>query len=732
MKTFLLLIGTFWAFDAFAVGSDLSNPSENLANSFFKAYKVNGSKISPQGQSIAFIESTGKESIITLIDTKSFKKYELFKNQFNSSTEIVNYHWIDDRAIVVELFAKGKGRLLLAINLTFDKGSLSAIKHQFLLDHAYVQNALPNIKNKLLITKWSGGASSIYKIDITKNSIEGQLRNKYKLNKKAPKAQYWLTDSLGELILAYGADKDSNQNKVWLKNKYKNKWKKIWQGNEEDIFQPVLLSKDRKTLFVISNEQENYSALYQYDLINQQYLEKIYGVANTDIDAGLVNVAKDEVIGVTYIIGGVKNYKYFNKLDNYLSKSLSDSITESYPYVIDYNLDKSKLIVQTSDSTDPGTYHLFDVANWELIKFASQAPWIKEYKLEASKVISSRSTDGQKIESFLTLPNTYKLTKPPLIVLPYGGPISVRDTLHFDPHVQFLASLGYAVLQPNYRGSSGYGKQFKKQGMNQWGRLIEDDIESAVKKTIAMDYIDESKICIYGISYGGYSALINAINRPYLYKCAASYAGVTDLPLLFNDLMLSKSPKLKNLMKEIVGDPDTELNTLIEYSPVYQSKKLTIPVFIAQGARDTRVDIEHYFRMKKLLEFYEKDFETMVLQNEGHGFEYLENIVAFYVKLDQFFRKSLKIESTHVVKLTALAERGDTAAQNKLGLMYEAGKEIPQNYSKSRAWYLKAAEEGLAIAQVNLGLSYHYGRGGEPDFKEAKRWYEEAAEQDYV
>lgn len=229
-------------------------------------------------------------------------------------------------------------------------------------------------------------------------------------------------------------------------------------------------------------------------------------------------------------------------------------------------------------------------------------------------------------------------------MLPHGGPISVRDTRHFNVHVQFLASLGYAVLQPNYRGSSGYGKKFKNEGMRQWGRLIEDDIQSGINEVVNLGFIDPNKICIYGISYGGYSALISAINRPDVFKCAASYAGVTDLPLLFNNLKLAKSERLNNLMKEIVGDPKTGLNVLMEYSPVYKAKDITIPIFLAQGDKDTIVDIEHYYRMKKIMDVYGIKYESMLLEGEAHGFKYLNSIISFYTKLDLFFRSSLKLE----------------------------------------------------------------------------------------
>jgi dipeptidyl aminopeptidase/acylaminoacyl peptidase len=229
--------------------------------------------------------------------------------------------------------------------------------------------------------------------------------------------------------------------------------------------------------------------------------------------------------------------------------------------------------------------------------------------------------------------------------MPHGGPISVQDTRHFDRHTQFLAALGYAVLQPNYRGSSGYGKTFQNQGMGQWGRLIEDDIESGMKEVIRLGLVNPDKICVYGISYGGYSALISAINRPKGFVCAASYAGVTDLPLLFNDIELIDSNAMRSMMEKIVGDPKTEMQELLSFSPVYQADNVSIPLFLAHGEQDRIVDIEHYYRMKKVLDIHNKPYTKMVFDDEGQGFRYLENSIVFYFELNKFFQASF--EDTH-------------------------------------------------------------------------------------
>lgn len=618
--------------------------AKKIANSFFKAHQVNDVKISPNGEFIALMQNTGNLSQLILLNTQTFKKNLIIEDKFDDLINITDFYWIDNTSIILEAYIRDKGRALLLSKLAIDNAELKSVQNKYLLEGVFLANSLPNVKNKFIVGKWNEGKSSLYRLDISQKNVLGQLRSKFKLNKRAPNATYWLTNSKGSISLGYGFDESNSKNRVWIKDLKTKKWKVIWEGDESITFKPVLLSNDNKTLFVLSNELDDLVVLYDYDLINKTYRKKVYENTNVDLSSAIVSNNKNSVLGVSFIEDGFLKRTYFSELDNILDSKLKLAVEESKPYVVDFNIEKTIAIVETSSSTDPGTYHLFKIDTMDLIKFSSKAPWLKKYDLATSQIIKSKSTDGLSIESYLTLPNSKDIL-PPLIVLPHGGPISVRDTRHFNSHVQFLASLGYAVLQPNYRGSSGYGKNFQDQGMQQWGRLIEDDIQSGISEVVKKGLIDQNKICIYGISYGGYSALISAINRPDIFKCAASYAGVTDLPLLFNNVELTKSERLNKLLTRIVGDPKTELNVLMEYSPVYKAKKITVPIFLAQGDKDTIVDIEHYYRMKKIMDVYGIKYESMLLEGEAHGFKYLSSIISFYTKLDLFFRNSLELDA---------------------------------------------------------------------------------------
>ncbi len=735
IKTSLLsviFLSYFLAFDVF--GNSIENPTTEIVNDFFRAEKVSSAKLNLSGNFIAMKEQTGKTFSIVIVDTQEYKKFVIYKGS-RINTSLVNYHWIDERNIVVELYSKGKGRLLAALELTLTENKVTAVNQRFLVENAFVENSLPQVDNKFLASRLDKKGLSVYAIDLSKKAIEGQLRTKNRLNKKAPNARHWLSNFSGELNVGFGYDKEEKVNNVWLKKADKNKWDLIWQGNDEDTFEPVLLSENREALFVISNEKDDVNTLYSYDLKTKSYGEKLYQIDGVDLESAILSFDKKEIIGVSYTKNGFFHNEYFNTLESSLDKALEKSFSDLKPYIVDFNANKNIFIVQTSDSTDPGTFHIFKTKSWELLKFASKSPWLTKYDLQQSQLIKSKSIDGTQIESYLTLPNKTSLNganKPPLIVVPHGGPISVRDNMHFNAHVQFLATSGYAVLQPNYRGSYGYGKKFKQKGMQQWGKLIEDDIDSAVNKAIEGNYVDADKICIYGISYGGYSALISAVRGNELYKCSASYAGVTDLPLLFNNREISESERLKKVMIDIVGDPESDIEELIAQSPVYQVEKINIPIFLAQGTDDTRVDIEHFYRMKKTLKHYKKNYQSLVLANEGHGFTYINNLVKFYSELNGFFNSSLGLKSDYIKLLEEAANLGDKSEQNQLGYEYEYGKQVTKDYQQALYWYEQAASQELPVSQYNLGLIYDYGRGVEQDFIKARFWYEKAAKNGYA
>jgi dipeptidyl aminopeptidase/acylaminoacyl peptidase len=278
-----------------------------------------------------------------------------------------------------------------------------------------------------------------------------------------------------------------------------------------------------------------------------------------------------------------------------------------------------------------------DAEEQTLVAIAEAMPWLSRSELVVVESFEVETKDGLKVESFLALPKTREGELPPLLVMPHGGPIGVRDTRGFDPTVQYFASNGFAVLQVNYRGSAGRGSSFLEAGKQAWGREIEDDIETAVDHLVAQGRADKNRMCIFGSSYGGYSALISTTRRPQRYKCAVAFAAPTDLLLLF-DGELAQDDETRDLLTEIVGDPDRD--ELIRTSPAYRAAEMDTPILLIYGQDDRRVDVEHGHRMRVMLELHEKSHEWMLLEGTDHSPD-SKQWIRIIVRVARFLREHL-------------------------------------------------------------------------------------------
>lgn len=207
------------------------------------------------------------------------------------------------------------------------------------------------------------------------------------------------------------------------------------------------------------------------------------------------------------------------------------------------------------------------------------------------------------------------------MVFPHGGPIGVSDTLHFNRDVQFLASQGYAVLQVNFRGSDGYGKSFREAGHRNYGRLIEDDIDAALRSALASFPLDESRMCVVGASYGGYSALVSTLRWPGRFRCAVSLSGLSDRVLFFTASDGARSAEARPQLEKIMGDPRKDLTEMQATSPLYHVRELTVPVMLVHGREDVRVDFEHTRRLVRMLNLEGRPPVVLAFPGMGHGFD---------------------------------------------------------------------------------------------------------------
>ncbi|HWU77011.1 MAG TPA: prolyl oligopeptidase family serine peptidase [Rhodanobacter sp.] len=319
-----------------------------------------------------------------------------------------------------------------------------------------------------------------------------------------------------------------------------------------------------------------------------------------------------------------------------VQKALSDKFPDEVIDIAGQSDDGMVLLIHAYSDRDPGTYALFDRHSMNLRPLFQSEPWIKAAQMATRKPFRFKASDGMELDGYLTLPNN--AARPgPMVLVPHGGPIGIADTWAYDTDAQFLASRGYTVLQVNYRGSSGRGPAFQHAGYKQFGDRIQHDLIDGVHWAIEQGYADKSRICVYGGSFGGYSALMQPILAPGLFQCAIDYAGVSDWSIGMDYSDTSHFAAGKTYFANAIGDKDAAR----AISPLYQLDKFNVPVLIAHGEADPRVPFRNATALRSALDKAGKPYVWLSKPKEGHGFYTEEDRTDLLQHMQDFLGKYL-------------------------------------------------------------------------------------------
>lgn len=310
---------------------------------------------------------------------------------------------------------------------------------------------------------------------------------------------------------------------------------------------------------------------------------------------------------------------------------------ERQAWVVSHSRDYGILVISLGGSSDPGAYYLYQQAEGVMHRFAKVNEHLIADQLAPSKYVHYKTRDGQALTAYLTLPVGRPAKGLPLIILPHGGPFGVRDDGDFDEEVQFFANRGYAVLQPQFRGSGSFGKVFEDSAQGQWGRAMQDDLDDGMDWLAGQGIVDAKRVCVIGSSYGGYAALWAATRNPERYRCAASFAGISDVPKWLKYSGRFEGTKHReNWRSRLQGDNTFDLKTV---SPLYTVDRLKVPVLIAHGDADPRVPFKQSKQYADALTAAGKVHEFYPIPDEVHGFTKAANEQLWLDKLDAFLAK---------------------------------------------------------------------------------------------
>jgi dipeptidyl aminopeptidase/acylaminoacyl peptidase len=405
-----------------------------------------------------------------------------------------------------------------------------------------------------------------------------------------------------------------------------------------DQFQPLVFTADNKKLYVASNLGRDKVAIVLVDPASAKEAQVVYGRDDVDVQNVAWSRARQRASFV--------NYQTWKDERHYLDPDAKELFAKLETKLPGYEVtlqsvtdDETRMIVAATNDRTQGTRYLYDRTTDSLTKLGEVAPWLPEAKMAAMKPIQYKTRDGLTVDGYLTLPNGVEPAKLPVVVNPHGGPWA-RDGWGFNPEVQFLANRGYAVLQINYRGSTGYGRKFWEASFKQWGFAMQDDITDGVHWLIKQGIADPKRICIYGGSYGGYATLEGLVKTPDLYACGVDYVGVANLFTFMKTIPPYWKPFLA-MMHQMVGDPEKDKEKLAAASPALNADRIKAPLLIAQGARDPRVNKDESDQMVAALSKRGIDVPYLVKDNEGHGFHNEENQFDFYEAMEKFLAKYL-------------------------------------------------------------------------------------------
>jgi dipeptidyl aminopeptidase/acylaminoacyl peptidase len=298
--------------------------------------------------------------------------------------------------------------------------------------------------------------------------------------------------------------------------------------------------------------------------------------------------------------------------------------------------DGRRFIAQVRSDRNPGDYYLFDLDRKNADYLFSAMDWIELEQMVSVTPVDIKARDGLALHGYVTSRNGLKPEKRPMVVVVHGGPHGVHDTWKWDAWPQYLASLGYAVLQVNYRGSAGYGQAFQSAGYRNWGTAMQDDLTDAVRWAIAAGVADPARVCIMGASYGGYAAVMSPLREPALYRCAIEFAGVVDLVTQASDSDMGDTGFGRQYLSRVLGTSDADLQA---HSPVRYLDKLQVPILIAHGTEDERVPFSQAKQLRAELDRLHKPYEWMPFDGEEHGFYVDANHEKFLLAVKAFLEK---------------------------------------------------------------------------------------------
>ena len=482
--------------------------------------------------------------------------------------------------------------------------------------------------NQMLITLNARDPSvfDVHRLSLSDGSLQMEVENQ-------SNAIDWLADH----HLAVRASKSFDTNGdtiISVRDSFRSAWRELIRWSAEEVGELSAFSSDNRSLYLTSSIDSDTQRLLKINVSNGSY-EVVAEDPNYDLGAVVLNPFTHELEAISVTRDRLQWEVLSSRVEKDYSLLRSDDREIS---VVSRDLDDRLWVVANASDRDPGSYMLYDRDTNERHFLFDVQPQLKQYQLAEKRPITFTARDGMKLHGYLTLP-VGQHNNLPTVLYVHGGPW-VRDDWGFDPRAQWLANRGYAVLQVNYRGSTGYGKTYLNAGDREWAGKMHTDLIDGKRWMVEQGYANPKKVGIFGGSYGGYATLVGLSFTPQEFCCGVDLVGPSNLITLGQTIPPYWAP-FKVMWNKRVGNLETDYEFLASRSPLFKVDQIVKPLFIAQGANDPRVKQSESDQIVKALRKRGKRVDYMVFADEGHGFVRPENRLKFFERAEKFLHKYL-------------------------------------------------------------------------------------------
>ncbi|MGW8394751.1 alpha/beta hydrolase family protein [Pseudoduganella sp. HUAS MS19] len=631
---------------------------------FFENPAFSDAIISPSGKHVAAkVGAKGKRNMLAVVDLAT-QKVQIVAHF--SDTDIANVQWVSEQRLVFDTndrqVAQGDAMYAPGLYAVDRDGArfkqLASRRSQGLKQSSAQRDMLPwhtamHRQTGLPDSEWTyaqdlqfSGKGTVNDARLLRvNTVTGRSQ----LVERPGDVVAWLLDQEGRARLAYMLNKDVIEIKV--RDDEKTPWRTLTSfkafAPDANAMDALAFGADN-ILYVRTNQGADKASIFRLNLATGKLDDKpLIALEGFDFDGRLV-IRGGKLVGVHYLQDG-EGTQWFDPALQALQADIDKLLPQTVNMLdLPTDLQARNVLVRAFSDTRPSGYYVFDRGTKKLNKVGDTHPGIAPDQMGQQEQVRIVARDGQEVPTMLTLPPQKEAKKLPMVVLVHGGPYTRGTSWGWKPEVQFLASRGYAVLEPEFRGSTGYGQRHFFSGWKQWGLKMQDDIADATKWAIAKGYADPQRICIAGASYGGYATLMGLVNDPALYRCGIDWIGVTDIKLLFTGHWMYRDDASETWrrygMPELIGDPQKDAERFLATSPVEQAHRITQPLLMAYGGADLRVPLVHGIRLRDAVQKNNKQVEWVEYEKEGHGWQLPENRIDFWARVEKFLDKHIGVK----------------------------------------------------------------------------------------